>query len=338
MAALAYRRGGDFEGRVVFVTGASAGVGRAAARAFAARGASLGLFARGRAGLEQAAKEIEGMGGRAQVCVGDVSDPERVEAAAEEVEAALGPIEVWVNDAMVTVMSRIADSTPEDFRRVDEVTYLGTVYGTLAALRRMRARNRGTIVQVGSALAYRAIPLQSAYCAAKHAVRGFTDSLRTELRHEGSAVRVTMVQLPALNTPQFEWSKLRVTRRPQPVPPIYQPEVAAEAIVFAACAGRREVWVGGSSSLLVLGNKLAPSVGDWYLARHGFASQLTDEPVDPDRPHNLYTPLPGDHGAHGRFDARASRRCLQLWLTRHRGGVALAGAAAAALFLWVARS
>jgi NAD(P)-dependent dehydrogenase (short-subunit alcohol dehydrogenase family) len=271
----------------------------------------------------------------------DVSDAEAVERAADEVERSLGPIDVWVNDAMVTVMSRIVDLQPEDVRRVTEVTYLGTVHGTMAALRRMKPRNRGTIVQVGSALSYRAIPLQSAYCAAKFAVRGFTDSLRTELMHDGLDIHVTMVQLPALNTPQFEWSRLRGFRRqPQPVPPIFEPEVAARGIVFAAHARRREVFVGGNTVLLVWLDKLAPWAGDRYLARNGFGSQFLDEPVDPDRPDNLAEPLPGDYGAHGPFDGRARDSSLQLRLTRHRGALGAGAAALAALgaVLWLRSS
>jgi short-subunit dehydrogenase len=325
---------------VVVVTGASAGVGRATARLFGSLGARVCLVARGRDGLEAAARELDAMGATSIVCQADVSNAARVEAVAEETERRLGPIDVWVNNAMVTVMSTIAESTPEEFRRVTEVTYLGAVHGTLAALRHMRARNRGTIVQVGSALAYRAIPLQSAYCAAKHAMRGFTDSLRTELMHEGSDVHVTMVQLPALNTPQFEWSRARVDRQPQPVPPIYQPEVAARAVVFAAAARRREVWVGAWNACLMFGNKLAPALGDRYLARTGFASQVTDEPIDPQRRDNLEHPLPGDYGARGRFDARARAWSPGLWLSMHRPGIALtlATAGAAALLLWRGRN
>lgn len=322
-------------GPVVVVTGASAGVGRATARLFAAQGADVGLLARGSEGLESAAKEVEQRGGRAVAIPTDVSDAEQVERAADAVERALGPIDVWVNDAMVTVMSPVSRMTAEEYRRVTEVTYLGAVHGTLAALSRMRRRNRGCIVQVGSALAYRAIPLQSAYCASKHALRGFTDSLRCELMHEGSPVHVTMVQLPALNTPQFEWSRIRFPRQPQPVPPIYQPEVAAEAIVFAAGAGRREVWLGGWNVLLMSANKLAPGVGDRYLARTGYDSQFTDEPADPERPDNLYRPLAGDFGATGHFDARAHTRSLQLVATRIRGRLALA-AGALALVAWLA--
>jgi NAD(P)-dependent dehydrogenase (short-subunit alcohol dehydrogenase family) len=320
-------------GRIVVVTGASAGVGRATARRFARNGDTVALLARGLDGLDGALADVRAAGARGLAVPTDVSDPTQVEAAAERVERELGPIDVWVNNAMVTVMSRIRDAAPEDYRRVTEVTYLGAVHGTLAALHRMLPRGRGTIVQVGSALSYRAIPLQSAYCAAKHALRGFTDSLRTELMHDGHDVHVTMVQLPALNTPQFDWSRLRFDRQPQPVPPIYAPEVAAAAIVFAAGARRREVWVGGWNSVLMLGNRFAPAVGDWYLARTGFDSQFTDEPADPDRPDNLESPLPGDHGASGRFAARSRRGSLQLTASRHRRSLTLAAAALLAAVL-----
>lgn len=320
---------------VVVVTGASAGVGRATARLFAEEGADLGLLARGTEGLEAAAKEVEQRGGRALAIPVDVSDADQVEHAAERIERELGPIDVWVNDAMVTVMSPIAEMTAREFRRVTEVNYLGAVHGTLSALSRMRRRDRGSIVQVGSALSYRAIPLQGAYCASKHAMRGFTDSLRCELLHEKSRVHVTMVQMPALNTPQFEWSRIRFAKQPQPVPPIYQPEVAARAVVFAARARRREVWVGGWNALLMFANKLAPGIGDRYLARTAYDSQFTDEPADPNRPDNLERPLPGDHGAHGRFDKSARSGSLQLRATRIRGRLALAACATIGL-LWLA--
>ena len=326
----------DGNAPVVVVTGASAGVGRAAARLFAAHGYDVALLARGRDGLAAAQTEVEKAVSRALAIPVDVSDPAQVEAAADRVERELGPIDVWVNDAMVTVMSRIADSDPHDYRRVTEVTYLGAVHGTLAALRRMLPRDRGTIVQVGSALAYRAIPLQSAYCAAKFALRGFTDSLRSELMHDGSRVHVTMVQLPGLNTPQFLWSRLRFDRQPQPVPPIYAPEVAARAIVFAARARRREIFVGGRNALLILGNKIAPWLGDWYLAKTGFDSQFTDQPVDRHRPDDLDAPLAGDWGASGPFRARAHTRSPQLWASRHRGAL-IAGALAVAAVAWLGR-
>jgi NAD(P)-dependent dehydrogenase (short-subunit alcohol dehydrogenase family) len=316
---------------VVVITGASAGVGRATAREFARRGARLGLIARGHDGLEATRREVEGLGGQALVLPGDVADAARVEEAAGLVEDRLGPIDVWINNAMASVFSPVKEMEADEYRRVSDVTYLGVVHGTLAALRRMLPRDRGTIVQVGSALAYRAIPLQSAYCAAKHAVAGFTESLRTELLHDGSRVHVTTVHLPALNTPQFDWVKSRLPRRAQPVPPIFQPEVAARAIVWAAHQRRREVWVGGPTVRAILADRLAPGYADRQLARTGYDAQQTDEPADPARPHNLWRPLAGDHGAHGRFDDRAADRSAQLWATRHRRSVALAGLGAAAL-------
>jgi NAD(P)-dependent dehydrogenase (short-subunit alcohol dehydrogenase family) len=305
-------------GSVVTVTGASAGVGRAAARAFADRGAAVALLARSGEGLEAARREVEQRGARAIALPVDLADFDAVDGAAETAERELGPIDVWVNDAMASVFAPVWEVRPEEFRRATEVTYLGAVHGTMAALRRMRGRNRGTIVQVGSALAYRAIPLQSAYCGSKHALRGFTDSVRCELMHERSGVHVTMVHLPALNTPQFDTVRSRLPRRPQPVPPIFQPEVAAEGIVLAAAARRREVWVGGSTVITIAGSKLAPALADRYLARTGFDSQQTDEPADPDRPDNLFEPVPGDRGAHGRFDDRSRAGSLQLRATAHR--------------------
>jgi short-subunit dehydrogenase len=310
---------------VVVITGASAGVGRATVQAFARRGAHIGLLARGRDGLEGARGDTEKLGGKGLVLPTDVSDPEQVERAATAVEDTFGPIDVWVNDAMVSVFSPVKEMTAEDYRRVTEVTYLGTVHGTLSALRRMLPRDRGIIVQVGSALAYRGIPLQSSYCGAKHAIQGFTESLRSELLHDKSNVKVTMVQMPGLNTPQFDWVKNRLPHKPQPVPPVYQPEVAAEAIYHAAHHYRREWYVGGSTATVIPGNKIAPGFGDWYLSKTGFQSQQTKEPVDPDAPNNLYHPLPGDHGAHGRFDSLAHRFSLQLWLDQHRGWLAVGG-------------
>jgi NAD(P)-dependent dehydrogenase (short-subunit alcohol dehydrogenase family) len=260
----------------------------------------------------------------------DVANAEEVERAAAAVEDGLGPIDVWINNAMATMFSRFADITPDEFRRATEVTYLGTVYGTMAALRRMLPRDGGTIVQVGSALAYRSIPLQAPYCGAKAAIRGFTDSVRCELLRERSRVHLTMVQLPALNTPQFEFALTRLPRHPKPVPPIFQPEVAAESIVWACSQRRREVYVGGSTVLAILGNKLAPALGDLYLARTGYEAQQTHEPVEESRPDNLFDPVPGDHGAHGVFEAESSRRSVQLWLTRHRDWLVSAGAVALA--------
>jgi len=307
----------DFPHAVVMITGASAGIGRATARAFAKRGARIGLLARGRDGLEAARQEVEKLGGEGLVLPADVADENAVEAAAEQLEQAFGPIDIWINDAMVSVFSPIIEMTPEEFRRVTEVTYLGYVWGTLAALRRMRPRNRGTIIQVGSALAYRGIPLQSAYCAAKFAMRGFCDSLRAELIHDRKNIRVCIVEMPAVNTPQFGWVKSRLPGRAQPVPPIYQPEVAAEAVVFAATHRRREMYVGFPTVKAVVANKIAPSLLDRILGRTGYQSQQTSEPEDPERPNNLFAPLPGDAGAHGRFDQRARRFSLQLWLDEH---------------------
>jgi NAD(P)-dependent dehydrogenase (short-subunit alcohol dehydrogenase family) len=321
---------------VVVVAGASAGVGRATVRRFAREGAHLGLLARGAGRLDDAVREVEEMGGKAVALPVDVADPEAVEAAADRAEEELGPIDIWVNNAMATVYAPVTETTPEEFRRATEVTYLGSVWGTMAALRRMVPRDHGTIVQVGSALAYRGIPLQAAYCGAKHALQGFLESLRTELLHEGSGVRVTMVQLPALNTPQFSWARTKLEKKPQPVPPIFQPEVAAEAIVWAAHHPRRELNVGWPSVKTVVGSKVAPGLADRYLARTGFASQQRDEPVEPGRPDNLFEPVEGDYGAHGAFDDQAKTSSLQLTLTRNREWLALAtgaGVVAAAALL-----
>jgi NAD(P)-dependent dehydrogenase (short-subunit alcohol dehydrogenase family) len=324
------------DAQVVVITGASAGVGRAVARRFADEGASIALIARGRERLGAAAREVEAAGGRALVLPLDVAESDAVEQAAEETEEKLGPIDVWVNNAMVTVFATVAETSPEELRRATEVNYLGSVWGTMAALRRMRPRNRGTIVQVGSALAYRGIPLQGAYCGAKHALQGFLDSLRTELLHEGSKVRVTTVHLPALNTPQFSWARTKLSREPQPVPPIFQPEVAAEAVVWAARNPRREFWVGWSTVEAIVGNKIAPGLVDLYLARTAFDAQQTDDPVRPDRPDNLFEPAPGDFAAHGRFEDRSKSRSVQLWTTMHRRWL-VGGAAAAAAMVWRAR-
>jgi NAD(P)-dependent dehydrogenase (short-subunit alcohol dehydrogenase family) len=315
----------------VVVTGASAGLGRAIVQRFAREKANIGLLARGTEGLEAARAEVEEAGGHALAVPTDVADPGQVEAAAARVEEAFGPIDIWVNDAMVTVFSPFLEITPEEFRRATEVTYLGFVWGTQAALRRMVPRDRGTVVQVGSALAYRSIPLQSPYCGAKAAIRGFTDSLRTELIHLNSAVHLTMVQMPALNTPQFDWCRSKLPNHPQPVPPIFQPEVGAEAVYFAAHARRREVYVGTSTVTAIVGNELAPGLADRYLGRTGYDSQQTDEPVAPDRPDNLFRPLPGDRGAHGRFGDRAGTRSPQLWADTHRGLAAAAGIVLAAV-------
>jgi NAD(P)-dependent dehydrogenase (short-subunit alcohol dehydrogenase family) len=314
---------------VVVVTGASAGLGRATVQAFARQGAHIGLVSRNEKRLDEARKEVESLGGQALVLPTDVADADRVEAAAAAVEERFGPLDVWVNNAMVSVFSPVTKMRPEEYRRVTEVTYLGTVYGTLAALRRMLPRDHGAIVQVGSALAYRAIPLQSAYCGAKHAIQGFTESLRSELYHSGSKVHISMVQMPALNTPQFEWVKSRLPGRPRPVGRIYQPEVGADAIVYAAHHRRPEIYVGYPAAEAIMANRMVPRLLDHYLGRTGFASQQDPEPLDPGRPDNLWESVDGPFGAHGRFDGSAHYRSLQLKATEHRRGLALAGLAAA---------
>lgn len=322
---------------VVVVTGASAGVGRAAALAFARRGAHVALLARGRERLEAAHAEIVSQGGQAVVLPTDVADPDQVEAAAESVETELGPIDVWLNNAMATVFSPVEELRPEEVRRATEVTYLGAVYGTLSALRWMKPRDCGHIIQVGSALAYRSIPFQAPYCGAKHALKGFTDSLRSELIHDRSRVRLTMVHLPALNTPQFEWGRSRRPRRARPVGQIYQPDVAADAIVWASRRARREVWVGLSTVQAILGNRLIPGLLDRYLARKAWDGQMTGEPAT-EREGNLFEPVSGDFGARGRFGQGARLRSLQLWASTHRGLVvgAASGAAAALGYLFLA--
>jgi NAD(P)-dependent dehydrogenase (short-subunit alcohol dehydrogenase family) len=321
--------------KVIAVTGASAGVGRAVVRRFAEQGARIGLIARGRDRLEVTAAEVEELGGTALVLPADVADPQALDDAAQRIEDELGPLDLWVNNAMATVFARVIDIEPDEFRRATEVTYLGYVWGTRAALRRMMPRDRGTIVQVGSALAYRAIPLQAPYCAAKHAVKGFTESLRTELLHDGSNVQVTMVELPALNTPQFSWGRAKLPKHPQPVPPIFQPEVAAEAVVHAAEHPRRELIVGWPAAKAVYGERVAPWVGDLVLGRNGFDAQQTDPPLEGERLGNLFDPVPGNFSAHGRFDDRAKPRSLFLEANLHRGTLALAalGTLGAALLL-----
>jgi short-subunit dehydrogenase len=323
---------------IVVITGASAGVGRATAREFAKHGASVALLARGEGGLEAAADEVEQLGGRALVIPTDVSEPDQVQSGALAVEQMLGPIDIWVNNAMASVFSPAMQMEPSEFRRVTEVTYLGVVYGTLAALHHMSQRNRGSIVQVGSALAYRSIPLQSAYCGAKHGIRGFTESLRSELLHDHIDVHLTMVQLPALNTPQFEWAKSRLPRRPQPVPPIFQPEVAARAIYWAAHSRRRELVVGFPVWKAITAEKLIPEWLDKFLARTGCDAQQTDEPDSHNRANNLWQPLPDDYGAHGRFDAHAKSWSAYAWASRHRGwlglGLVAAVGLAATIRLW----
>lgn len=311
----------------VVVTGASAGLGRAIAHEFARHGARVALLARGEEGLQAAAAEIEQRGGRALAIPTDVADSDAVEAAAKTVEEQLGPIDVWVNNAMASVFSPVKDMKPEEYKRATEVTYLGCVYGTLAALRGMLPRDRGAIVQVGSALSYRSIPLQSAYCGAKHAINGFTDSLRCELIHDKSRVRLTTVQMPAMNTVQFNWVRSRLAHRAQPVPPIFQPEVGARAVYWAAHHNRREIYVGASTVKAIVGNKIAPGLLDRYLGRTGYQAQQTPEPEDPSRPDNLWSPVDAgnDCGERGRFDAKSSGDSLQLWTDLHRGGIAAAG-------------
>ncbi|QKV73333.1 SDR family oxidoreductase [Amycolatopsis sp. Hca4] len=326
--------------QVVVVTGTSGGIGRAVARAFGARQDRVALLARGKEGLEAAAEDVTRLGGTALAIPTDVADFDQVEAAAARTEAELGPIDVWVNVAFTSVFAPFTEIEPDEFRRVTEVSYLGYVHGTMAALRRMKPRDRGTIVQVGSALAYRGIPLQSAYCGAKHAIQGFNEALRCELLHERSHVRTTMVQMPAMNTPQFSWVRSKLPDQAQPVPPIYQPEVAARAVVHAAGhPRRREYWVGGSTVGTLLANAVAPGVLDRYLARTGYRSQQTGAKKPPDQPENLWSPADRerDFGAHGRFDEQATARSAQLWASRHHGVVAAAGGALAATALAVWR-
>ena len=330
----------EHAGQVVVVTGASGGIGRAAALAFAARGAKVALLARGEAGLAGAVRDVERAGGMALAIPADVADPDQVDAAAAEATDALGPIDVWVNVAFTSVFAQFTDITPAEYKRVTEVSYLGYVYGTMAALKRMLPRDTGTIVQVGSALAYRGIPLQSAYCGAKHAIQGFNESLRCELLHDKSNVRVTMVQMPAVNTPQFDWVLSRLPKPAQPVPPIYQPEVAAHGVVYAADhPGRREYWVGGSTAATLAANAVAPGLLDRYLARTGYSAQQDDRPEPSSPPANLWKPADDpaghDYTAHGSFDGESKPRSAQLWASQHHGllggaVLGLAGAVAAA--------
>lgn len=325
---------------VVVVTGASAGVGRATVREFARRGAHLGLIARGADGLEATRREVEALGGRALALMADVADSDQVEAAAARVEAELGPIDIWVNNAFAGIFARFDEISPDEFRRVTEVTYLGQVNGTRAALNRMRPRDRGAIVLVGSALAYRGIPLQSAYCGAKHALQGFQDSVRAELIHDHSRVNLVMVQLPALNTPQFDWVRARTPGRPKPLGAVYEPEVAGRALWYAAHSRRKAVVVGAPAIEAIAGDKLASGLLDRYLARTAVEGQYDTIPLEPGRPDNLFEPVPGDHGARGRFSGQARTRSPQLWAERHRGwltGAAALGAAAAALAITARR-
>lgn len=322
--------------QVVVITGASAGVGRATVREFTKRGAHIGLLARGQDGLDAAVREVELAGGKALAVAVDMADAEAVERAAGAIEEALGPIDIWINNAMVTIFSPFKDIKPAEFRRVTEVTYLGNVHGTMAALKRMLPRDRGVIVQVSSALAYRSIPLQSAYCGAKHAITGFTDSLRSELLHDKSRVRVTAVQLPAMNTPQFGWARNRMPDRPQPVPPIFEPEVAARAIAWATEHNRRQVAVGFPTVLAEWAQKLAPGLTDRYLGMTGYrGQQIAGEPDQHNRADNLFEPLAGDAGVHGRFGERAYGRSLQFQASKHRNWLWLA--AGVGVLLWASR-
>jgi NAD(P)-dependent dehydrogenase (short-subunit alcohol dehydrogenase family) len=323
------------QSEVVVITGASGGIGRAAVREFARHGARLALVARGEEGLEAARREAESLGATALAIPTDVANPDEVERAAQRAEAELGPIDAWVNVAFTNVFSEFWDVTPEEWRRLTDVTYLGYVWGTMAALKRMRSRNRGTIVQVGSALCYRSIPLQSPYCGAKSAIRGFTDSLRCELIHNRSKIKLTMVQMPAVNTPQFTWNRVKSgLKHPQPLPPIFQPEIAGRAIYWATQKHPREMWVGGSTVVAIMVQKIVPRIGDLWLALTGYKSQQTQQPLSPNRPDNLYRPADEakDYGAHGEFDDKAKPRSWETELIMHRqwllAGIGLAGAAA----------
>ena len=323
---------------VVAITGATAGVGRAVVREFARRKAWIGLIARGEERLDAAKREVEEAGGKAVALPVDVANAAEVERAAQTIESELGHIDVWINNAMTTIFAPIQETEPDEFKRATEVTYLGCVYGTMAALKRMSPRDRGTIVQVGSALAYRSIPLQAAYCGAKHAIVGFTDSLRCELIHNASKVHVTVVHLPAMNTPQFSWCRTRLPRRPQPVPPIFEPEVAAKAIYYAAHHRRREIFVGEPTVKAIYGQDVAPAFADWYLGKNGYESQQTSEPVPPGRPDNLFEPVEGDYAARGVFTERAKSFSWQNWMNLNRAPLGIAaGLAGAVGLLWANR-
>lgn len=314
---------------VVVVTGSSAGLGRAIAHGFAKRGASIGLIARNPEALQAAKEECEMLGGRALILPVDVSDSVAVGEAASKVEQEFGPIDVWVNDAMVSVFSPVKEMEASDYKRVTDVLYLGFVHGTLAALKRMLPRDRGTIIQIGSALSYRSIPLQSAYCACKHAINGFTDSLRCELIHDKSNVKLTAVQMPAMNTTQFDWVKNRMPNNTQPVPPIYEPELAAEVVVAAGLAKspRREYWVGTPTVAAILGQKIIPGLLDRYLGKTGYKSQqIPDQPKDPTAPNNLYEYVPGKHSARGKFADRSTMTSMEVNILLHRNRFALGAA------------
>jgi NAD(P)-dependent dehydrogenase (short-subunit alcohol dehydrogenase family) len=318
--------------QTIVITGASAGIARATARLYGERGANVGLIARGQVGLDGAVSDVVQAGGKALAVSADVADYEQVQEAARQVEELFGPIDVWINVAFTSVFAPFAEISADEFRRVTEVSYLGFVYGTMVALGRMKTRDRGTIVQVGSALGERSIPLQSAYCGAKHAINGFTSSLRCELLHENSGVHVTVVQMPAVNTPQFSWVRSKLPNHPQPVPPIYQPDVAARAVIYAADHPRRkQYWVGGSTTATIAGNRIIPALLDRYLARTGYDAQQTGQKVTPGRPNNLWEPVDGpsghDHGPRGIFDNIAHDRSPQLWMSQHAGLLTAAVAA-----------
>ncbi|MBA2935204.1 SDR family oxidoreductase [Sphingomonas sp. CGMCC 1.13654] len=319
--------------KVAVITGAGAGVGRATVEEFARHGYDVALLSRDPARLERAAEEIRRLGVRALPIPTDVADAGAVETAAERVEAELGPIDIWVNVAMATVFAPVSKLTPAEIERGTQVTYLGQVHGMMAALKRMRVRNRGTIINVGSALAYRSVPLQSIYCGAKAAIRGFTDSLRSEIIHDKLDVHITMVDLPAVNTPQFDWALNKMGRKAKPVAPIFEPEVPARAIFFAATHKRRDVWVGWPTVKAIMANRIAPGLIDRYLAKTGYSGQLSDKPTAPDAPNNLFEPVPGDYSAHGRFDDRSRTRSIEMFTDRHRclmfGGLFAAGIALA---------
>lgn len=303
---------------VVVITGAGAGVGRATAREFAKRGDWVGLIGRDAERLEAAAAELRDMGIRAHAATADIADAKALEKAADDIEKNLGPVDIWINNAMTTVFSPVAEMSAEEFQRATHVTYLGTVHGTMIALRRMRQRNSGTIVNIGSALAYRSVPLQAVYCGAKSAIRGFTDSLRSEIIHDKLNIHLTMVHLPAVNTPQFDWAENNTGHKARPVPPVYQPEVAARAIVFGAYANRREIWVGIPTIVAILANRIAPGFADRYLAKTGYSGQMTSQLKSPDAPSNLYEPVAGNYGAHGRFDKTARTASWEMFTTEHR--------------------